>query len=203
MKNYIIIALMPMFLCGCQYNQTQQETKPDGNSKKIESNSTKITLGEETSWFYIPIIDDLTGGVITERAMIVSTNAVDYDNKGHKARLMIALSYGYINALKKIKTQIMWGVAEDEWGEFQISSVQGQGILARFDEGPVDDTWALVDCFDTPNGRKALSLFLSDEKIADFITKVKQSKRCRIQLNLEKVGNKTFEFNTEGLQWDY
>ena len=33
--------------------------------------------------------------------------------------------------------------------------------------------------------------------------KLKSSKTVRIQVNLEDVGMKTFDFNVSGLKWDY
>ena len=36
-----------------------------------------------------------------------------------------------------------------------------------------------------------------------IINKLKKAKTCKIQVNVRDIGMKTFEFNSEGLNWDY
>ena len=46
-------------------------------------------------------------------------------------------------------------------------------------------------------------LMYQPNKVAPFVKEIKSSKQVRIQVNLEHVGRKTFEFNVEGLLWDF
>jgi len=40
-------------------------------------------------------------------------------------------------------------------------------------------------------------------RVKPFLAKLRSSKTCRIQVNLENVGMTTFDFNIEGLNWDF
>ena len=40
-------------------------------------------------------------------------------------------------------------------------------------------------------------------KVKPFLAKLRSSKTCRIQVNLEHVGMTTFDFNIGGLKWDF
>lgn len=41
------------------------------------------------------------------------------------------------------------------------------------------------------------------QKVSSFIEAVKQSKKAKIQVNLENSGKTTFEFDIAGLDWDF
>jgi len=73
------------------------------------------------------------------------------------------------------------------------------GSRVVFDNGDVDDRWTLIN--NTPK-RDAIFMFMPS-KVKPFLAKLRSSKTCRIQVNLEHVGMTTFDFNIGGLKWDF
>lgn len=68
---------------------------------------------------------------------------------------------------------------------------------------PVTEDWSYLE----GAGDKALIITLihveDDNSARSFINKLKNSSTCKIQVNIENVGMRTFEFDCAGLQWDY
>lgn len=97
-----------------------------------------------------------------------------------------------------LQKEVIIGFVDDKLGTCQFSDVNGSGFLARFDDGPVDETWSLVGM-----DRKGKGLVIYDKKqYKTFIDKLKKSKKVKIQVRLANRGMKTFEFSTEGFEWD-
>ena len=130
------------------------------------------------------------------RAYLVSENEIEYE-AGKTTLLAISVNYSSITGI--LRNMVTIALAGDEYKDCQFSDFQGSGFLAVFDDGPIDDTWSLVTMTDS---RRGLSFHLSDE-VESFLSKLKQSRTCKIQVNLEHVGKKTFIFHCEGFEWDY
>ncbi len=201
MKNYIPI--ISIFLClfffSCNGNntrttqETDNETLNENTEATIEESETEQS---PNTWNYSKDVDDLSGNVTAVNADIDSENVIEYES-GKTVRLFISITYGSIS--RRIQNYVTIGLIEDKYDICRISDFQGSGFLATFDDGPIDDTWSLVFLGPT---RKALTIHELDQ-VADFISKIKQSKKCKIQVNLESIGNRTFEFNTKGLEWNW
>ena len=91
----------------------------------------------------------------------------------------------------------------DDNGLCRLADSGSSGILAVFDNGSVDDTWNLIYMSNDKRALSIISSYSGPNKVKAFIDKLKNSKQCKIQVRLNKVGNTTFTFNTEGLKWDF
>lgn len=193
MKKIFFIALIALALCGCQNNQSSNVGQTSSNQEF--SAQKQLQKGQET-WCYIDDKDDLSGKVVGVYAILRSNNVLEYES-GKTTRLAISISYG--SNTGKLQNSVTIGFHSDEFQMCRMSEVKGSGFLVSFDDGPIDDTWSLIYLFDS---RKGMCIYELDQ-VADFISKIKKSKKCRIQVNTEQAGRKTFDFNTEGLEWDY
>ena len=208
MKKIYLIVLVAALLSGCQGNQNRISANEEQKSEDVaqtETSNSDIPQTEtsnsdipQSSWQYSKDVDDLTGNVTSLNATLYSDNKIVYDSYGNSTNAAIYLSYNG----KRNQALIILGGKEFE---AKISEFQGSGFMAVFDDGEVDDTWSYVFMSES---RKALTLVspgnLNDYTLSEmFINKLKQSNTCKIQLNLEEVGRKTFIFKTKGLKWDF
>ncbi|MDO4994389.1 MAG: hypothetical protein Q4E32_05240 [Bacteroidales bacterium] len=186
----ILLIIMCSTLTSCGFKSTNGGTN---ESEQYDEDERKETPSE-TTWNYYTSENDLTHDVTSITAYIKSTNSHEYDKYGNTARLTLSIQYpGPLNGSMVLLT------FEDEKGWCKFSDFQGSGFFAVFDNGDVDTTWKLVDM-----GRDRKSLYIYyDNKVQPFMQKLKSSKTVRIQVNLEDVGMKTFDFNVSGLKWDY
>lgn len=197
MKNYIkffVIAIVAMTSISCNNGSSSSNNSNDTVQQEGKSQEQDPT----TKWNYSSSVDDLTGKTTGIDAFIASTNT-QLSEYGDSDRLIIQLGYNGISG----KPTNMFGLAFEK-GKCRFASKNSQGFYAVFDDGEVDNTWTLC------NGGNNKSIVMisdglssSENKIRSFINKLKQSKTCRIQVNIEGVGMKTFNFNCEGLNWDY
>ena len=188
--KFLFIIVVSLIISGCA-NNNQSNSSNDMSAVDERSDFDDWP----TSWEYDQLVDDLTGNVSSVIAMLMSTNKVDYNmyNKDDYVQAAIMLNYDGRMLGPGIK---LWNNKRDG---LRLSEYNGSGFLAVFDDGEVDDTWSLVQMDDE---RQTLCI-LDQRKARDFVEKLKKSKTCRIQLNFEKVGKKTFDFKTEGLKWDF
>ncbi|MCH5176779.1 MAG: hypothetical protein J1F25_02065 [Prevotellaceae bacterium] len=195
-----VIAIYTMFgiaMTGCGANSSNSQNEADDAS--VSNNETTKT-DDDTTWHYFQEEDDLTHNVTAINAYVASTNRVEIDYNGHTARMLLSLRYsaGFSYATGGPSTSVTITFAEDN-GMTRLSEINGSGILVVFDEGEIDDRWSLIDM-----GKKRNTLFMyQPRKVAPFVEELKSSKQVRIQVNLEHVGRKTFDFNIEGLEWDF
>ena len=177
-------------------NQSQQYSQEYTTEEESQTGMTEESKSDDTTWQYVKQEDDLTHNVTSFNAMIASTNEIPFDRYGNTARLVIWLSYKLYRG--NFSTNVMFYFTGDD-GMCRLSDVSGSGIIAVFDNGEIDDRWSLISMFEKRDG-----LFMDNStKVAPFVEQLKASKKARIQVRLEHVGNKTFDFNVEGLQWDF
>lgn len=199
MKNFFFIALLALAFCGCQNKQSSMSQSSETDNVSQTSNTTDSNTKSHTranTWEYSKRVDDLSGNVTAVDAVLTSENVIEYAS-GKTVRLFIGITYG--GGTGRIQNHVTIGLTEDKYDICRISDFQGSGFLATFDDGPIDDTWSLVFLDDT---RRGLAIHRLDQ-VADFISKIKQSKKCKIQVNLESIGRRSFEFNTKGLDWNW
>lgn len=205
MKKYtlIISLFLCLFLFSCNSNSTRttQETSEETITENTEEATEEATEKSEpeqspNTWNYSKDVDDLSGEVKGIRAYLVSENEIEYET-GKTTLLAIGINYSSITGI--LRNMVTITFVGDDYEDCQLSDFQGSGFLATFDDGPIDDTWKLVSM---NSDRTSLSFHLSDE-VDSFLSKLKQSRTCKIQVNLEHVGKKTFIFHCEGFKWDY
>lgn len=201
MNKYI--SIISLFLClfifSCNSNSTRttQETDNETLNENTEATTEESELEQSpNTWNYSKDVDDLSGEVKGIRAYLVSENEIEYET-GKTTLLAIGVNYSSITGI--LRNMVTITFVGDDYEDCQLSDFQGSGFLATFDDGPIDDTWKLVSM---NSDRTSLSFHLSDE-VDSFLSKLKQSRTCKIQVNLEHVGKKTFVFHCEGFKWDY
>lgn len=194
-----------MILCGCQVKQSPQTSRQSNHStgtateKKKTADPPKPTVKNETpkcKWQYVKDVDDLSGYITSLRAQIVSENTFKYSVDGYTTKLGICIQY----VVKLQSNSVIICFVEDENQLCKISDYQGQGFLVSFDDGPVDDTWTIVNYLSKDRFTLGIT---SPHSANNFIEKLKKSKTCRIQVNIDNQGSRTFFFKTEGLKWDF
>ena len=193
-RNIMLIAFFAMFgiaLTGCGSKSS------NGQNETSENSSSSGDVMEHTTWDYFRTEDDLTHDVTGYTAYVVSTNRVRIDSNGNTARMSLSLLFS-TQFSSTPSTSVMFSFTEDN-KLCRLSDFQGSGILAVFDNGEVDDRWGLINM---GNKRNSLFMYLPS-KVDPFVEKLKTSKQVRIQVNLENVGKTTFDFNVEGLHWDW
>ena len=204
------IVLLDAFIgCTSNYSNGKEQSSNVSSAESVEYAEDTSAPSEEqtemstelegTTWFYDKRVDDLTNEVTSINANIISTNRVRIDSYGNTARMALTLTYSYFtNYSNNPSTSVMFSFVDDN-KLCRLSDFQGSGILAVFDNGDVDDRWALIDM---SKKRDALYMYYPS-KVAPFVRKLKESKHARIQVNLEGVGKNTFDFNIAGLKWDF
>lgn len=200
MKHFltmIYIAMTAMIMTACSGNGGNS-TQQDSADQVEQNRSTQEKQDAAPTWKYTQDVDDLTGKTTGINAAIASTNSIT-SNFGTQDRLVIQLSYNGITG----EPSNMFGIAFEK-GDCRFADKHSQGFYAVFDNGEVDDTWTLCNGGDnTAIVMISDGLSDSESKISSFINNLKKSKTCRIQVNVDGVGMKTFDFNCEGLNWQY
>lgn len=182
-----ILALV--FLTGCENVGSKAVT--DNNKSQIAEEQKPVE-----TWTYKKNVDDLTGNVTGYQAELVSNNTqpTRFSDGSHLAILVERKTHIDGNPANYI-----YMFLED--GSF--SDYQGKGFLATFDGSEIDESWNFLKFSSSkgliiaPEGASA-SNPLGDK----FINKLKNSKTCRIQVNIDGIGMKTFDFNCAGLNWN-
>ena len=202
----VILALtLPCLALSCT-NQAQQQSEQE----YIEDTTAmveEVTSEEEqeqaiidgmTKWFYSKTEDDLTHDITSITATILSTNECRYDSYGHTARMVMTLTYSTMY-LSTPSTAVLLSFDDGKTDMCKYAEDFSSGFRVVFDNGNVDDRWTLID--NTPK-RNVIFMYMPS-KVKPFLAMLRSSKTCRIQVNLENVGKTTFDFNIEGLKWDF
>lgn len=202
MKHIRFFTLMASVLFGliiiaCGSNASNGGNQSSNNDSNGVSEKTSSSELEGITWFYNKRVDDLTNEVTSLNASIVSTNRIRIDNYGNTARMAMTLGYS-TDFSRSPSTSVMFSFVDDNQ-LCRLSSTHSSGILAVFDNGDVDDRWGFINM---NKKRDALYMF-NPNLVAPFVMKLKESKHARIQVNLEVVGPKTFDFDIDGLKWDF
>lgn len=176
-----------------------KDTKSANNQNDTKDNSASKDGAalKNTTWEYFRTEDDLTHEVTGYTAYIASKNRCRYDSYNNTARMAMSLCFSTLYTSEPC-TSVLFSFTEDN-KMCRLSSFQGSGILVIFDDGEVDDRWGLIN---TTEKRNCLFMFYPN-KVAPFVEKLKNSKRVRIQVNLENVGRTTFDFDVSGLKWEW
>lgn len=204
MKKYIkrnmmvmaIYTILGIAVIGCN-PKSSGSSYACSSQDEISQTSEVSSPKDGTTWIYYQDVDDLTNAVTGINASVVSTNSMKFNSYGNTTKLVLTLQYSAITGSPS--TWVMLYFTDDNH-LCRFSDFQGQGFLAVFDNEGIDDRWSLVDRMGSK--RNSLSM-TSSRAVVPFVEKLKSSKTLRIQVNLEHVGKTTFDFNVEGLKWDF
>lgn len=192
MKHIVYIAtiLMAFVVVGCGGAKSDAETSKTAEQEEAATNPT-------ASWEYFYDTDDLTNKVTGIHAALISNN-VQPSTYGGETNLILQISYvpWQGNAVNRVAL-----VFDNEQAKF--ARYHGGGFFVSFDGKEVDESWKIVG----EGGSTALvvtpNIHGDDSLAKSFISKIKDSEKCRIQVNIEGVGMRTFDFNCKGLEWNY
>ena len=183
--------------------RSNNETLPEDSTAVeeqviTEEDEQQAILDGITTWFYGQMEDDLTHEVTAYTATIESKNECQFDSYGNKARLIMQLVYSSLY-LSQPSTTVLFSFDDGKTNLCRYAENFSSGIRVVFDDGEVDTRWSLIDS--SPK-RNSIYMYMPS-KVKPFLAELRSSKTCRIQVNLEHVGMTTFDFNIEGLRWDY
>lgn len=199
MKNLFFLVVGILVCVGmiqCANSQQQQSAHDSAMVSSQESEE----IAKPNEWEYYKETDDLTGKAKAYVASLASENSQPIGN-GNESRLILQVRYSHF--LKKDVNSVVL-IFENELGRFAYKN--GTGFLVTFDGGDVDERWTYLGDMVSP-GKRVLTItpdyMESDKSAKDFITMLKESKQCKIQVNIENGGMRTFEFNCANLEWDF
>ena len=211
MTNYhslsnVMLMLMLLFLALSCANQVQEQSEQESiedttavvEEVMSEEEQEQAVIDGMTKWFYGKTEDDLTHDITSITATILSTNECRYDSYGHTARMVMALTYSTMY-LSTPSTAVLLSFDDGKTGMCRYAEDFSSGFRVVFDNGDVDDRWTLID---NTSKRDVIFMYMP-RKVKPFLAKLRSSKTCRIQVNLEHVGMTTFDFNIGGLKWDF
>lgn len=204
-KGMNMLMLSFLALMGCT-NQAQEHSEQEYiedttavvEEVMSEEEQDQAVIDGMTKWFYSKTEDDLTHDITSISATIVSTNECRFDSYGNTARMVMTLTYSTMY-LSSPSTAVLLSFDDGKTDMCKYAEDFSSGFRVVFDNGAVDDRWTLID--NTPK-RNVIFMYMPS-KVKPFLAKLRSSKTCRIQVNLEHVGMTTFDFNIEGLQWDF
>lgn len=202
----VILMLMLSFLVLSCTNQAQvqseqeyiEDTTAVVEEVMSEEEQEQAVIDGMTKWFYGKTEDDLTHDITSITATILSTNECRYDSYGHTARMVMTLTYSTMY-LSTPSTAVLLSFDDGKTDMCRYAEDFSSGFRVVFDNGNVDDRWTLID---NTSKRNVIFMYMPS-KVKPFLAKLRSSKTCRIQVNLEHVGMTTFEFNIGGLKWDF
>ena len=211
MTNYhslsnVMLMLMLLFLALSCTNQAQEQSEQEYiedttavvEEVMSEEEQEQAVIDSMTKWFYSKTEDDLTHDITSITASILSTNECRYDSYGHTARMVMTLTYSTMY-LSTPSTAVLLTFDDGKTDMCRYAKDFSSGFRVVFDNGDVDDRWTLID---NTSKRNVIFMYMPS-KVKPFLAKLRSSKTCRIQVNLEHVGMTTFDFNIGGLKWDF
>lgn len=204
-KGMNMLMLSFLALMGCT-NQAQEHSEQEYiedttavvEEVMSEEEQDQAVIDGMTKWFYSKTEDDLTHDITSISATIVSTNECRFDSYGNTARMVMTLTYSTMY-LSTPSTAVLLSFDDGKTDMCRYAEDFSSGFRVVFDNGAVDDRWTLID--NTPK-RNVIFMYMPS-KVKPFLAKLRSSKTCRIQVNLEHIGMTTFDFNIEGLKWDF
>lgn len=161
-------------------------TDPQNETTATTEQTSKAESKEVENWEYSESVDKMEG---TTRyfAMNTSTNQIDFDfpyNGGSNLNIVVR-NMGKEN-------EVLINISK---GQFITSFSGSDKIKVKF-----DDNSPINYSYNSPSDGSMDVIFLNNSK--DFLNKLKSSKEVMIECQFYDSGNKVFEFDTEGLEWD-
>lgn len=196
-----LFATMSLVLASCndkRAGESQHESDSFDSYDALAQGDTGKPENTSRGWEYFKTEDDLTNEPTSFNAMLVSTNSQP-STYGGETKLVMTVSYKVF--IKKTVNSVSFHFDNNNC---RFAHIKGGGFLSTFDGGPVLEDWSYLE---DGAGDKALiiipNIYEEDTSANNFIKELKSSRTCKIQVNIENVGMKTFEFDCGGLQWDF
>ena len=189
----IIISMS--FITSC--NQSSTTVVSSVSTKDSVSKTPQIVKDSivKTNWKY----DSSSGIQNIKKAYIKSANSVKFEfpyneDDGSNLKLLLMKINNKNNEVQLWISKGQFITSLDE----RFNYAQTQNIMVKFDETtPVSYVCALP----TDGSSYVLCIGLSTAK-ADFIKKLKKSKKVIIQATFFQEGSREFSFDVDGLKWD-
>jgi hypothetical protein len=166
---------------------SKRESIPDASTITPRTEQTTPPLPIKNTWVYSTEIDKLTSKEI-KNAVIQSEN-----------RHELAFPYsGGTYATIQIRKHPRFGkdvIFIINKGQLLCDISDGCQVMIRFDEGEAVSIHA-----NEPDDHSNTALFLSGYK--GLVKSIKASKKMTVETVFFHEGNRSFEFNTDKLQWD-
>lgn len=189
-----VVAAIFGVLTSCTPTSSSPNDRSSQNDDETEDASSK-------GWKYFKTVDDSTNEP-SFYAMLKSTNSQP-STDGGETKLVMLVSYTVFNEMVNVNT-VTFGFENDNYRFAQLTQLIGGGFLANFNGGPVLEDWSYLK-----EGAQDRGLVIAPNRVGNdnsarsFISKLKNSNICKIQVDIENVGMRTFEFDCSGLQWDF
>lgn len=186
-KWKVLIAVVAVLgLIGYCSEQGETESTKEETAKTEETVTENVEKEHKSAWSYSESVDEMTE-VTNYFATCQSTNEVEFDFPyGGGSHLSIVVR----NMGKK--NDVLFSISS---GQFN-SGIDGQKITLRIDGGEPFK----VNCNSANDGSMDV-LFASNA--SKIIEKIKAAKTLKVQAEFFQEGNKTFDFDVEGLQWEH
>lgn len=193
-KIFIALCLLPVFTVA---NETGEScSKLEDSGKRLECYDSAFKADEQSvktdiqNWQYIEKMDEMRNKM-TYVAYKFSSNSVDLPAPYEKDT----------QASIAIRRHSQFGdgaLFTLHGGHFNCNRVCN--IAIKFDGDKVE-SYSFLKLPDNPS---ILFFFEKDEnKLKNFVLKLKESKKLIAELPIYSAGKKQFTFNTEGLKWKY
>lgn len=188
---YFIIVLFAVFLINITSdpNENTKEKDIDTQTEVTESSKSKDNTKEQMvqNWEYSTSIDEMTDNKLYY-ACCSSLNSHEFSfpyNGGSELYLCIRYKDGKNDVYLKISNgQIMSSFANNEY------------IRIKYDDGKAE-TYSYNDAAD---GSTDIAFLVKSNEI---IKKLRNAKTIKIDLPIFQESRPIFEFNVEGLEWEY
>lgn len=192
MKLQIIPLLLATSFCACINNagNTEKQTYLDTATSLDTTTSLEINQNHQPqaldNWSYSNETDPMTNK-IRYFATVESTNSIEFASPydgGSKLQIIIRKMNGQNEVILQITK-----------GQF-MSVYNNKNVKIKFDDADVKDYG-----FNEPADASSTYIFMNSS--AQLIQKFKKSKIVKIQPQFYQEGQSVFEFDVEGLKWDY
>ncbi|MDE7369812.1 MAG: hypothetical protein K2N08_08620 [Muribaculaceae bacterium] len=181
-----LVVLFAFALCTSD-DSSSETTSESSSDSSLTKEDPQLNKAKKTAWEYHQSIDEMTDKT-TYYASIESENEVEFDfpyNGGSSLTLTIRNSpqYGKNIYIKISKGQFNPGI-------------NGTNIKVRF-----DDNEPIIGHCIQPSDYSTDLLFIDNYN--KVLNKIKESRTMKINAEFFSEGTRTFNFKTEGLEWDH
>ncbi|MEG0012245.1 MAG: hypothetical protein RR706_08805 [Muribaculaceae bacterium] len=177
----LLMSLLIATSCG------NSKSTGDGGEGNDSSQNANEVIAPAPNWEYSTGVDEMESDSIYY-ATCTSTNGVELKRALNDELCKMDITIRYSDKQNEVLLVTNAGT---------LSGVAtGQTVRVKFDDGKVEDVYC--------SGASSLNgkvIFVSKAK--RFIEKLKVSKKVKIEAEFVMEGNGVFDFDTEGLKWNY
>lgn len=173
-------------LIGYCSKQGESESTKEETAQTEETVTENVEQKHKSTWSYTESVDEMTE-VTNYFATCQSTNEVEFEfpYAGGSHLSLVVRNMGK-------KNEILFSISN---GQFN-SGIDGQKITLKVDGGEPFK----VNCNGANDGSMDV-LFVSNA--SNLLEKIKAAKTLKVQVEFFQEGDKTFDFDVAGLQWEH